>query len=99
MQRVSAMSKFYQAEKCGCGSENFTEDDFNRWRCNTCDSLAQFSETTKSFQQPVGITVDHRKIGCLIHDNINLAKQKHEIVLAIYDAIKPYLVKDSKHAD
>lgn len=46
------MSKFYQAEKCGCGSENFTEDDFNRWRCNTCDSLAQFSETTKSFQQP-----------------------------------------------
>ncbi len=40
--------------------------------------------------------VDHRKIGCLIHDNIDLSKQKHEITLAIYDAIRPYLIKDSQ---
>lgn len=61
--------------------------------------LIEAYEAAKASGQPVELSVDHRKIGCLIHDNIDLSKRKHEITLAIYDAIKPYLVKDSQNVD
>ncbi len=39
--------------------------------------------------------VDHRKIGCLIHDAIKTTLPKHMNVIRIYDAIKPYLLPEN----
>ncbi len=35
--------------------------------------------------------IDHSAIGCLIHDNWKDNREKHLNVIAVYDAIKPYL--------
>ncbi len=37
--------------------------------------------------------VDDRVIGCLIHDSWKDGREKHENVIAVYDAIRPYLRK------
>ncbi len=55
--------------------------------------IAEFISPLLRTTEPV--SSDHRKIGCLIHDALDTSKQKHENVIAIYDAIKPYLVEDS----
>lgn len=39
--------------------------------------------------------VDHRKIGCLIHDAIKTTLTKHHNVIRVYDAIKPWLLPDA----
>lgn len=51
-------------------------------------------ERTRPTAQNDAPCVDHRKIGCLIHENLDSAREKHENVIAIYDALKPYFIKD-----
>ena len=46
-----------------------------------------------AWQAAQPVQVDDRLIGCLIYDSWNDDREKHENVIAVYEAIRPYLSK------
>ena len=73
----------------------FASDNFDG-RYSRTSAKAGFDagfQAGAAWQAAQPVQVDDRLIGCLIYDSWNDDREKHENVIAVYEAIRPYLSK------